>query len=239
MCEVAIINIRGVEMQTAIGYIRVSTEDQANEGVSLDAQRTKLQAWCIANDYELTDIQVDAGLSGGRADNRPGLQSAIEQACKSKSALVVYSLSRLARSTRDTLAIGEKLDKAGADLVSLSEKIDTTSAAGKMLFRMLAVLAEFERDQIRERTKMAMTHKKAFHERVGTIPFGFDLSQDGVTLVENDAEQSTIKVIHELRTRGLSLRDIATELSERKHLTKKGNSKWTHTTVKSILGRVA
>ena len=113
-------------MQKAIGYIRVSTEDQANEGVSLDAQRTKLQAWCVANDYELADIQVDAGLSGGRADNRPGLQSAIEQACKSKSALIVYSLSRLARSTKDTIAIGEKLDKAGADLVSLSEKIDTS-----------------------------------------------------------------------------------------------------------------
>lgn len=133
-------------MQTAIGYVRVSTEDQATEGVSLDAQKAKLAAWCLANDYEL---------SGGRADNRPGLQSAIEEACKTKSALVVYSLSRLARSTKDTIAIDEQLDKAGADLVSLSEKIDTTSAAGKMIFRMLAVMAEFEKDQISERTKMA------------------------------------------------------------------------------------
>ena len=173
------------------------------------------------------------------ADNRPGLQSAIDQACKSKSALIVYSLSRLARSTKDTIAIGEKLDKAGADLVSLSEKIDTTSAAGKMIFRMLAVMAEFEKDQISERTKMALGHKRACRERVGTIPFGFDLSEGGITLVENDSEQSTIKVIRELRSRGLSLRDIATELSERKHLTKKGSCKWTHTTVKSILERVA
>ena len=104
---------------------------------------------------------------------------------------------------------------------------------------MQPVMAEFEKDQISERTKMALSHKKACRERIGTIPFGFDLSEGGVTLVENDAEQATIKVIHELRSRGLSLRDIATELSERKHLTKKGNSKWTHTTVKSILERVA
>ena len=121
-------------MQTAIGYVRVSTEDQANEGVSLEAQKAKLAAWCLANDYELSMVLVDAGLSGGRADNRPGLQSAIDQACKTKSALIVYSLSRLARSTKDTIAIGERLDRAGADLVSLSEKIDTTSAAGKMIF---------------------------------------------------------------------------------------------------------
>ena len=226
-------------MQTAIGYVRVSTEDQATEGVSLDAQKAKLAAWCLANDYELSKVLVDAGLSGGRADNRPGLQSAIEEACKSKSALVVYSLSRLARSTKDTIAIGEKLDKAGADLVSLSEKIDTTSAAGKMIFRMLAVMAEFEKDQISERTKMAMAHKKSKSERVGTIPYGFDLSSDGVTLTENAVEQATIKVIQELRSRGVSLRDIASELTSNNHPTKKGTGKWSHMTVKSILERAA
>jgi len=74
---------------------------------------------------------------------------------------VVYSLSRLSRSTKDTLQIAEKLDKAGADLVSLSEQIDTTSASGKMVFRLMAVLNEFERDQISERTSAALQHKKA------------------------------------------------------------------------------
>lgn len=69
-------------------------------------------------------------------------------------------MSRLARSTRDAITTSERLDKAGAALVSLSEKIDTTTAAGKMVFRMLAVLAEFERDQISERTTTAMQHKK-------------------------------------------------------------------------------
>lgn len=226
-------------MQTAVAYVRVSTEDQANEGVSLEAQQTKLAAWCVVNDCELLATHTDAGLSGGRADNRPGLQAAIDQACRTKSVLVVYSLSRLARSTKDTIAIGEKLDKAGADLVSLSEKIDTTSAAGKMIFRMLAVMAEFERDQVSERTSMAMAHKKSKGERVGTVPYGFDLAADGVTLVKNAAEQQVIEVIEAMRAQGLSLRKIAAELESRQILTKAGETQWRHTTIKSILDRLA
>ena len=170
-------------MQTAIGYVRVSTEGQATEGVSLDAQRAKIEAWCLANDAQLAGVFVDAGLSGKRADNRPELQNALSVATRTKGVLVVYSLSRLARSTKDTITISERLDKAGADLVSLSEKLDTTSAAGKMVFRMMAVLAEFERDQISERTSTAMAHKKSKGERVGTVPFGFVLLEDGRTLV--------------------------------------------------------
>ena len=90
-------------------------------------------------------------ISGKRADNRLALQEALKAVSAGKGVLIVYSLSRLARSTRDTL-----LDKSGADLVSLSEKIDTTSAAGKMVFRLLAVLNEFERDLISESATAAM-----------------------------------------------------------------------------------
>ncbi|MBL8251978.1 MAG: recombinase family protein, partial [Candidatus Competibacter sp.] len=161
-------------MATAIGYIRVSTEGQAQDGVSLDAQRAKIAAWCDLNDYDLTAVHVDAGISGKSADNRPGLQAALAE-CKKGSALVVYSLSRLARSTRDTIEISERLNKVGGDLVSLSEKIDTTTAAGKMVFRMMAVLAEFERDQISERTASAMQFKKAKGERFGSVPCGYFL----------------------------------------------------------------
>ena len=201
-------------MATAIGYIRVSTEGQAVDGVSLDAQRAKLEAWCSLNDYTLTAVHVDAGISGKSADNRPGLQAALAD-CRKGSALVVYSLSRLARSTRDTIEISERLNKAGVDLVSLSEKIDTTSAAGKMVFRMLAVLAEFERDQISERTASAMQFKKTKGERVGAVPYGYDLAADGVALVANAAEQAVIQQARELKASGLSLRAVATELNKR------------------------
>ena len=118
--------------KAAVGYVRVSTERQASEGVSLEAQRARIEAWATANGLTLAveDVHVDAGLSGGRADNRPALQAALAEACKRRAPLVVYSLSRVARSTKDALAIAERLDKAGADLVSLSESIDTTTAAG-------------------------------------------------------------------------------------------------------------
>jgi len=201
-------------MATAIGYIRVSTEGQAQDGVSLDAQRAKIGAWCELNDYTLAVVHVDAGLSGKSADNRPGLQAALA-ACRKGSALVVYSLSRLARSTKDTIGISDRLAKTGADLVSLSEKIDTTSAAGKMVFRMLAVLAEFERDQISERTATAMQYKKTQGERVGSIPYGHDLAADRSTLIKNAAEQDAIRQARELKNSGLSLRKIAAELQRR------------------------
>ena len=225
-------------MKTAFGYVRVSTDGQVTDGVSLDAQRERVGAWCVANGYAIGDVFVDSGLSGGRSDNRPGLQSALDAVCKAHGILVVYSLSRLARSTKDTITIGERLDKAEADLVSLSERIDTTSAAGKMMFRMLAVLAEFERDQISERTSTAMRFKAAQCQRVGKVPFGFDLLADGVTLTPNSAEQHALSIIKKLRATGESLRKIAAEL-ERQNVPTKEGKPWTHSTVQRIVSRVA
>ena len=208
---------------TAIGYIRVSTEGQAQDGVSLDAQRAKIEAWCALNDYALAAVHVDAGISGKSADNRPGLQAALAD-CRKGAALVVYSLSRLARSTRDTINIGDKLAKVGADLVSLTERVDTTSASGKMVFRLMAVLAEFERDQISERTASAMQFKKAKGERVGSVPYGYFLDGDNTTLVEHPAEQTVIRQAKELHESGLSLRHIAAKLDERGFTARNGQT---------------
>ncbi len=226
-------------MQKAVGYVRVSTDGQAIDGISLDAQRAKIEAWCVVNDYHLAEVFVDAGISGSRADNRPGLQAAIGKACESKAAMVVYSLSRLARSTQDTISIGEKLSKAGADLVSLSERIDTTSAAGKMVFRMLAVMAEFERDQISERTQMALAHKARKGERIGTVPYGWAVDTDGVKLIEVPSEQEVIGRIVDFRRSGLSYRAIAAKLSSAHTPTKNGAGSWSHTSVRSIACKAA
>jgi DNA invertase Pin-like site-specific DNA recombinase len=218
-------------MKTAIGYIRVSTPGQVDEGISLEAQQAKVEAWCVANDVDLSAVFMDAGISGKRQDNRPELQRALQAVTDSGGVLVVYSLSRLARSTRDTLDIGERLEKAGADLVSLSEKIDTTSAAGKMIFRMLAVLAEFERDLISERTITALAHKRQLGKRTGTVPYGYDLHHDQESLVPNPDEQRIIDWMVELRSEGLSLRKIAARLTTKNIPTKSGNAEWTHTAV--------
>lgn len=226
-------------MKRAIGYIRVSTAGQATDGVSLEAQRTRIRQWCEANGYQLAAVHTDAGISGKRADNRPALQKALASVCSRRGgALVVYSLSRLARSTKDAIAIAEKLDKSGADLVSLSEKIDTTTAAGKMVFRMLAVLSEFERDLVSERTIAALAVKRANGQRVGSLSYGFDLADDGVALVENALEQAIIEDIRAMRRRGLTLVRIAAELTERGVPTKTGKSvAWSHQAVARILAR--
>jgi len=205
---------------------------QAEEGVSLDAQKAKAEAWAQLNDYEIKAAYTDAGISGKRADNRNGLQDALN-ACSKDDALVVYSLSRLARSTKDTIEISELLQNKGADLVSISEKIDTTTAAGKMVFRMLAVMAEFESDQLSERTKTAMQYKRSKGERVGSIPYGKKLHDNGVDLLPNNIEQEIISLIGSLKRDGLSLNKIAAHLNKTKHQPR--GKQWYAQTIKRVL----
>lgn len=219
----------------AVGYVRVSTEGQAQEGISLEAQRSRIEAYCLASGFQLVGLHVDAGLSGGRADNRPALQAALVETCTQHAVLVVYSLSRLARSTKDAILISERLAKSGADFVSLSEKIDTTSATGKMVFRLLAVLAEFERDLISERTRNAMRHLRSQGKRIsGRIPFGFRLADNGIDLESNPKEQQAIQMIETLRAQGHSLRSIATALTT-KGIHTKTRTAWTAEAIRGIL----
>lgn len=220
--------------RVAVGYVRVSTVGQAVEGVSLEAQRARIEAAAAAAGFELVDVFADEGVSGKRADNRAGLKSAIDQVCRTGGVLVVYSLSRMSRSVADTLAIAERLERSGADLVSLSESIDTSSAAGRMMFRMLSVLAEFERDLVSERTAGALAHKKSKGERVGSIPFGMRLAADGVALVADEAEQDIIRLVVELAAAGESTRAIAERLNADGVATRSGG-RWHQTQVCRIL----
>jgi site-specific DNA recombinase len=222
-------------MKKAVGYIRVSTERQADEGVSLDAQKAKIAAWAVANDYELLDVYVDAGISGRRMKNRPGLQQALD-ATKKEMVLVVYSLSRMSRSVKDTLTISDSLDKRGADLVSLSEKLDTTGAAGKMLFRMLAVIAEFESDVNSERTKAAMSHKKAAGEKYASVPFGYSEIEGRLVIVEQEA--AVVAEILNQRAGGETLQNIADYLNK-KGISGKLGGKWHPSTVSYLINRQA
>jgi site-specific DNA recombinase len=224
----------GAEAMEVIIYARVSTLDQATEGVSLETQRTRAGAWALANGYEVGQAFCDAGISAKRTTNRPQLRKALEAVCGERGrVLVVYSLSRLARSTKDAIAIAEQLAKAGADLVSLTEKLDTTTAAGRMMFKMLAVLAEFERDLISERTKAALAHKASKKQRIGEIPFGKRLAGDKSTLLDDRREQGVIAEIWRLRARGLSWEAIAGELNRRRMAPKKRGA-WSWQTARKI-----
>lgn len=220
----------------AVAYCRVSTVGQSEEGVSLEMQRARIEAWCLANDCELDSVFVEA-LSGGKADNRPQLQQALSRVCKTRGVLVVYSLSRLARSVKDTIAIAERLDRTGANLASLTEKIDTSSAVGRMVFRLLSSLAEFERDQLSERTMSAMSHLRRSGRLIsGKVPFGYDLAPDGVSLVTNVREQEAISKMKKWRVAGASFAAVAQRLTASNIPTKTGGM-WFPSAVHSILTR--
>jgi len=203
----------------AVSYIRVSTGEQAQDGVSLEMQRAKVRAWASLNDAQLVAEYADEGLSGKRAD-RPGLVAAIAHAKREGAALVVYSLSRLSRSTLDTLQLTADLERAGCDLVSLSEKLDTSTPAGRVVFRVLAVLGEFEREQVAERTRGAILHLKAKGQRYGAVPHGF--RDDGGQLVKDEREGEVVRLVQSLRARGLSLRKISDELAARGAFNRQG-----------------
>lgn len=199
-------------------------------------QRDRIASWCASNGCEFDASFVEV-MSGGRADNRPELQKAIAAACRLRGVLVVYSLSRLARSVKDTIAIAERLERSGANLVSLSERIDTTSALGKMVFRLLSTLNEFERDQLAERTANAMAHLRRANRRISSrIPLGYDLAPDGNTLLTNLEEQKVVAQICAWRRRGMTMDAIAESLQQAGTPTKTGG-RWHASTVRGILGR--
>lgn len=230
-------------MENAIAYIRVSTEEQATEGVSIQAQEEKVRAYATLRSLNLVDVVIDAGVSAGKPlANREGGQRVLDAVrTKKATAIVAVKLDRVFRDAADCLTVTREWDKRGVSFHILDmggQSIDTASAMGRMFLTMAAGFAELERNLIRERTSTALAHKKSKGEYVGEVPFGFDLAADGRMLTQNAAEQEAIRLMRGLRTRGLSYRSIATELDAKGIRPKKG-IRWIHTTVRSILTRAA
>jgi DNA invertase Pin-like site-specific DNA recombinase len=129
-------------MTQAVIYARFSPRPNAEECDSVEKQLERCRSYCKAHGYDVIAEQDDEDMSGGRADNRPGLQAAIALACKAKAVLVVYKLDRLARNTRDALDVLERLQRSKADLASLVEQINSRSPMGKFFFTQVAAFAE-------------------------------------------------------------------------------------------------
>lgn len=225
--------------QRVTGYIRVSTDAQSDEGVSLDAQRAKIERWAAAYGRDLVAIHEDAGISGAKdADERPGLAAALADLAENRAdALVIVKLDRLARSMRILVTLVEEVfrDKG---LISLSESVDTTTAMGRAFVQFCGIMAELERGLICERTRAAMAHLKSIGVKVGAIPLG--QRADGVDehgrirLVEDPEEQATRRRIAELRAEDRTLREIAEILTWEKRPTKRGGC-WQPETIRRIL----
>ena len=221
----------------AIGYCRVSTEDQAKEGVSLDNQKFKIEAYCQLKDLDLSEIVEDAGISAKNL-KRPGVQKVLKLARKKQiDAIVVYKLDRIFRSTTDALETTKLFEKWGVSFHSIEETLDTQSAMGRFFFTLTAALAEMERRLIGERTKAALSHKRSRNEKTGgDVPYGYNLTPAGI-LIKNDEKQKVIRLIRNLNRDGYSLRRICRELEQEGHLTKRGNLVWHPQTISDILKR--
>jgi DNA invertase Pin-like site-specific DNA recombinase len=209
-----------------MGYIRVSTEGQAEHGVSLEAQKAKLAAYATLYDLVLMDVIVDAGVSAKTLD-RPGLQRALGMLRKGQAAgLLVAKLDRLTRSVKDLGALVEQYFAGGkVALLSVAENVDTRTASGRLVLNVLGSVAQWEREAIGERTAEALAHKKTQGQKTGgDVPYGYALSADGKTLVPDAAEQALLGAIRTARQRGLSQRAVVAELTRQGFMTRKGTA---------------
>ena len=226
----------------AIGYVRCSTQEQVDSGLGLDAQAERIRAYCAVKQLILVRLITDAGVSGGKplASRKGGaaLLDAIQR--REASAVVMLKLDRMFRNAADCLNTVERWERSDVALhvVDLGgNAIDTTSAAGRFMLVVLAGAAEMERNLTRERTRSAMAVKRSNGHRVGAVPYGYDLADDGRTLVPNESEQTVIGEMKAMRARGWTLEAVAEELTERVPTKTKRSNQWTHQAVARILSR--
>lgn len=199
---------------TAVLYLRVSTTDQADSGLGIEAQRTACHAAATRLGLEITGEYVDAGISGSKGiADRPALLSALS-AVKRGGVLLVGKRDRVARDMAITIAVESELTRKGARLVSAAGEGSGEDGISGLILRTITDLqSQIEREMIRTRTRAAMAEKKTRGERVSRfLPFGYDLAPDGIHLQANEREQRIIAVVRSLRSDGMSLRAIATEL---------------------------
>lgn len=218
-------------------YVRCSTAEQAASGLGLQAQLDRAHAYVAALELgEGCEVRVytDAGESAG-STSRPALQALLADVRARRVAVVVVAkLDRLTRKVRDLLDLVATFERHGTALASVSERIDASSATGRLMLQLLGVFAEFEREQIRERTRVACAAKRARGEAHGFVPFG---SRDvAKRLAPVAAELDAIEVMRRMRGEGASLRDIAAELQARGVPCQRGG-RWQAATVMRILRR--
>jgi DNA invertase Pin-like site-specific DNA recombinase len=208
----------------AIGYVRVSTEKQADFGVSLEAQTAKVQAMAVVQGAELAEVIIDAGESA-KSLNRPGMAKLLALVDSGAiDTVIIAKLDRLTRSVKDLAQLLERFNRRGVSLVSVADALDTRSAAGRLVLNIMVSVSQWEREAIGERTRDAMHHKRANGQRVGTVPFGYRMAADGLHLEANSAEQGILSQIRELKTAGYTTRKIADELNRQGFTTRRGTA---------------
>lgn len=222
-------------MQTAI-YVRVSTEEQANEGFSINAQKDKLTKYAEINDWNIVDYYIDDGISGKNLTERPEVNRLINDVkAKKITNVLVYKLDRLTRSVKDLIYLIELFDKNNCTFNSQTEKIDTSNAVGRMFVKIIGIFAEFERENLAERVSFGYEQKtKEGNYTNCNGVFGYDYLIGKGILKVNYEEAKYVKKIYEWYLNGESMLKIAEKLKDFNVHTKRGGN-WNQSTISSIL----
>jgi DNA invertase Pin-like site-specific DNA recombinase len=215
----------GSQRERVVGYVRVSTDEQATSGLGLDAQRAAVADECRRRGWDLIEVFEDAGASGKSLAGRPALQEALSAARSHEArALVVAKLDRLSRSLLDFAALMEDARTEGWALVILDLGVDTTTPSGEMIANVMATFAQFERRMIGQRTKVALAVKKGQGVKLGR---------------PRSVSEDVVRRIRRERRAGKSLRVIAERLNDDEVATGHGGAKWYASTVRAVLGETS
>lgn len=206
-------------MKKAIGYVRISPKGRESEkrSASIETQKASIERWCQLHNCELAAVYGEKKAVSGRNGKRPALEEAVKHCEQGGYILVAYSLSRMCRNVKHACKIAERLHKAGSDFVFVVDNIDSSTASGKLIFHVLAAIAEFESEVASERTRDVMAHKIENGAKVGAAPYGWQWKgvEGRKKLVESPAEQPVLAEILGMRRGLMGLRTIAAELNRR------------------------
>lgn len=188
-------------------YVRVSTEEQAKEGISIDAQIDRCKAFCKARSWKVFRIYTDAGYSAGSMD-RPALKNLFDDITNKKiNILLVYKIDRFSRKLKDLISILEDLQSKGVNFTSVTEQIDTTTAMGEAFFQIIGVFAQLERGMVKERVELAFDKKVSSGETLNRAPMGYLYRNRKLVVNEEGAEK--VREIFNMWASGVHYKDIA------------------------------
>lgn len=225
-------------------YVRVSTEEQADEGFSIQAQLQTLRTHAKLHQYIIHDEYVDEGISGKSIENRPELNRLLTDAKKGLfDEVIVWKVNRISRSMTDLLYISNKLESHSVAFKSFSEPFDTGNASGKFLMQMMGAVAELERNTIVDNVKLGMKQRAQQGKWNGGSALGYKSVETGgnsnrkrketrLVIIENEA--AIVRLIFDKYANGQGLRSIANELNHLGYQTKMGGT-FSVTTIKGIL----
>lgn len=192
-------------------YVRVSTEEQAKEGISLKAQEERAKAFCIAKGWDVFKIYRDKGFSAGSM-KRPAMKELMQDAeAKKYRVVVVYKIDRFSRQLKDLILTLDELRKYAINFSSVTEQIDTTTAMGVAFFQMIGIFAQLERGMVKERVELAFDKKISSGEALNRAPMGYIYKKN--KLVVNEEEAEKVREIFSMWLSGVNYKEIAKKFS--------------------------